>query len=29
VGYSDIVIAALEQYLGVKKSTTKKKMSKS
>ena len=29
VGYSDIVIAALEQYLGVKKSKTKKKTSKS
>jgi len=25
VGYSDVVIAALEQYLGVKKSTKKKK----
>ena len=29
VGFSDVVIAALEQYLGVKKSTTKKKTSKS
>jgi hypothetical protein len=29
VGYSDVVIAAPEQYLDVKKSTTKKKMSKS
>jgi hypothetical protein len=28
VGFSDVVIAALEQYLGVK-STTKKKTSKS
>jgi hypothetical protein len=25
MGYSDVVIAALEQYLGIKKSTTKKK----
>ena len=29
MGYSDIVVAALEQYLSVKKSKTKKKTSKS